>query len=186
MSAPNDHCDHCDRCDRFRSFESLGDAQPFVARIVEIIDRIKVFAQLDQAEVVALARYMRCYRAPAGVEVIVEDEPGDFMLLLIEGTMEIVKKDLRGLPVPIAEASPGKTLGEMSVIDGEPRFASCVTLTEAVFAVLDREQLAHVLEDKPQLGVKLLMQMLVLLNQRLRNVSFQFMRCLDEQRQPAH
>ena len=170
--------------DRFRTFEALGDAIPFVDRILGLIEHITVFSDFDRVEIAALAHYMRCYRAPAGIEVIVEEEPGDFMLLLIDGTMEIVKKDYRGLPVRIADANPGKTLGEMSVIDGEPRFASCVTLTEVVFAVLDREQLTKVLADKPHMGVKLLMQMLVLLNQRLRNVSVQFMKCLDENRRP--
>ncbi|MDD5249974.1 MAG: cyclic nucleotide-binding domain-containing protein [Rhodocyclaceae bacterium] len=171
--------------DRFRSFENLGDATPFVARILDIMDYIRVFAGFERAEIEALARYMRCYRVAAGIEVIVEGEPGDFMLLLIEGNMEIAKKDHRGLPVRIADANPGKTLGEMSVIDGEPRFASCVTVTEAVIAVLGRDELMRLVGEKPQLGVKLLMQMAVLLNQRLRQVSLQYMKVLDESRKLA-
>ncbi|MBI4985763.1 MAG: cyclic nucleotide-binding domain-containing protein [Rhodocyclales bacterium] len=170
--------------DRFRAFENLGDAAPFVDRILALIERIAVLAAFDRSEVEALAAYLRCYRAPAGAEVIVEDEPGDFMLLLIEGDMEIVKKDYRGLPVRVGEAGPGKTLGEMSVIDGEPRFASCVTLSETVFAVLDRTHLRRVIDEQPRLGVKLLMQLLVLLNQRLRGVSVQLMKCRDDLRLP--
>ncbi|OHC71364.1 MAG: hypothetical protein A2045_17115 [Rhodocyclales bacterium GWA2_65_20] len=168
--------------DRFQKFEDLGDATTFVDCILGIIEHIAMFEDFEHDEIAVLARYMRCYKAPSGVEVIVEGEPGDFMLLLIEGTMEIVKVDFRGLPARIAEANPGKTLGEMSVIDGEPRFASCVTLTEVVFAVLDREHLSHVLADAPRLGVKLLMQLLMLLNQRLRSVSVQFMKCLEDKR----
>ena len=168
--------------ERFEKFEDLGDATPFVERILEIIEHIQVFEDFDRHEIEALARYMRCYRAPAGVEVIVEDEPGDFMVLLIDGSMEIVKKDFRGLPARIADANPGKTLGEMSVIDGEPRFASCLTLSEVVFAVLDRDHLSRVIADEPGLGVKLLMQLLMLLNQRLRNVSVQLMKSVEDKR----
>jgi CRP-like cAMP-binding protein len=168
--------------ERFLKFADLGDAMPFVERILEIIEHIQVFEDFDRPEIEALARYMRCYRAPAGVEVIVEGEPGDFMVLLIDGSMEIVKTDFRGLPARIADANPGKTLGEMSVIDGEPRFASCVTLTEVVFAVLDRDHLSRVIADEPRLGVKLLMQLLMLLNQRLRNVSVQLMKCVEDKR----
>ena len=167
---------------RLRNFENLGNAVPFVDRILAIIEHIAVFADFDRGEIEALAQYMRCYRAPAGVEVIVESEPGNFMLLLIEGTMEIVKNDSSGLPARIAVVNPGKTLGEMSVIDGEPRFASCVTLTETVFAVLDSEHLFLVIDEKPRLGVKLLMQLLTLLNQRLRGVSVQLMKCLNDLR----
>ena len=167
---------------RFRNFENLGNAVPFVDRILTIIEHIAVFADFDRGEIEELAKYMRCYRTPAGVEVIIEGELGDFMLLLIEGTMEIVKKDSSGLPARLAEVNPGKTLGEMSVIDGEPRFASCVTLTETVFAVLDREHLFMVIDEEPRLGVKLLMQLAMLLNQRLRGVSVQLMKCLDDLR----
>jgi hypothetical protein len=38
---------------------------------------------------------MRCYRAPLGTEVIREGDDGDFMVLLLEGSVEIVKKDRR-------------------------------------------------------------------------------------------
>ena len=167
---------------RFRNFENLGNAVPFVERILAVIEHIAVFAEFDHAEIETLAKYMRCYRTEAGLEVIAEGEPGDFMLLLIEGTMEIVKNDSSGLPARIAVVNPGKTLGEMSVIDGEPRFASCVTLTETVFAVLDSEHLFMLIDEQPRLGVKLLMQLLTLLNQRLRGVSVQLMKCLNDLR----
>jgi CRP-like cAMP-binding protein len=76
-------------------------------------------------------------------------------------------------------AGPGKTLGEMSLIDGEPRFASCVTLEPTLFAVLDRAALIRVVSDEPRVGVKLLMELLLLLNQRLRSVSGELMKCLE-------
>lgn len=167
---------------RFQHFTDLGDASPFVGRILEIVEHIKVFEDFEREDIVVLARYMRCFRAPAAMEVIAEGEPGDFMLLLIEGSMEIVKIDFSGLPARVAEVSPGKTLGEMSVIDGEPRFASCNTVAEAVFAVLDRDRLSQVIADDPRLGVKLLMQLLMLLNQRLRGVSVQLLHCLEDRR----
>ncbi len=165
--------------DRFLCFENLGDAAPFVGRIMEIMDYIHVFEGFEQTEIEALARYLRCYRVPGGIEIIVEGEPGDFMLLLIDGTMEIAKKDRSGLPIHIGDANPGKTLGEMSVIDGEPRFASCITVTDVVVAVLHREELMRLVADRPPLGLKLLMRIAVLLNQRLRQISVDYMRCLE-------
>jgi CRP-like cAMP-binding protein len=70
----------------------------------------------------------------------------------------------------------------MSLIDGEPRFASCITLEPALFAVLDRESLTRVVAEEPRIGVKILMELLMLLNQRLRSVSGELMKCLDNQR----
>lgn len=168
--------------DRFDAFLALGDATGFVDRILEIIEHIRLFEDFEHAEIEILARYLRCYRAEAGTEIIREGTPGDFMVLVIEGNIEILKLDPRGLPQRLAYAGPGKTLGEMSLIDGEPRFASCVTLEPTIFAVLDREALIRIVHEEPRFGVKLLMDLLMLLNQRLRSVSSELMRCLENQR----
>jgi CRP-like cAMP-binding protein len=168
--------------DHIPNVEFLGDAMPFVGRIREIIEVIQLFEDFDPEELEGLARYMRCYRAPLGTEIICEGDEGDFMLLLLEGSVEIVKKDVRGLAQIMGTAGPGKTLGEMSLIDGEPLFASCIALDSVSFAVLDRESLSRIITEEPQIGVKLLMELLMLLNQRLRSVSKQLMDCMEARR----
>jgi len=168
--------------ERIPNIKTLGDAVPFVGRIREIIEVIKLFEDFEPQELEALARYMPCYRAPLGAEVIREGDHGDFMLLILEGSVEIVKKDIRGLAQIMGTAGPGKTLGEMSLIDGEPRFASCVALEPVTFAVLDRGALSRILAEEPRIGVKLMMELLMLLNQRLRSVSAQLMECMEARR----
>jgi len=168
--------------DTIPNVEFLGDAVPFVARIREIIEVIQLFEDFEPDELEGLARYMRCYRAPLGTEIIREGDEGDFMLLLLDGSVEIVKKDVRGLAQIMGTAGPGKTLGEMSLIDGEPRFASCVALDAVEIAVLDRESLSRIIAEEPRIGVKLMMELLMLLNQRLRSVSAQLMDCMEARR----
>ncbi|MCK9285583.1 MAG: cyclic nucleotide-binding domain-containing protein [Rhodocyclaceae bacterium] len=162
------------------SLAPLGDATPFVERILEILEHIKLFEDFDASEIGALAQYLTCFRAPRGTEIIHEGEPGNYLLLIIEGSMEIVKVGINGLPSRIGLAGPGKTLGEMSVIDGEPRFASCIAEEDVLFAVLDRENLSRILAEEPRMGVKLLMELLMLLNQRLRVVSNDLMKCMAD------
>jgi CRP-like cAMP-binding protein len=162
--------------------EFFGDATPFVARIHEIIETITLFDDFEMQEIEILARYMRFYRAPPGTEVIREGDDGDFMLLLLDGHAEVVRKDARGLPQILATVGPGKTLGEMSLIDGKPRFSSCVALEPLQFAVLDRASFSRFVTEEPHLGVKLLMELLMLLNQRLRSVSTQLIECHEARR----
>ncbi len=82
--------------ERIPDIKTLGDAVPFVGRIREIIEVIQLFEDFEPLELEALARYMRCYRAPLGAEIIRESDVGDFMVLILEGSVEIVKKDIRG------------------------------------------------------------------------------------------
>lgn len=171
-----------DGIDKFKKLDMLGNAIPFVGLIREIIETIALFEDFEPQELESLARYMNCFRAEAGSEIIREGENGDYMLLVLVGNIEIVRLDARGLPTRIAVVGPGKTLGEMSLIDGEPRFASCVALTEVQFAALDRAALSRLIAEEPRVGVKLMMELLMLLNQRLRNVSAQLMDCMEAKR----
>jgi CRP-like cAMP-binding protein len=107
------------------------------------------------------------------------------MLILIQGRVEVRKRDRYNTPQLIAVVEPGHALGEMSMIDGEPRFATCVAVDEVLVAVLDRESLARIIVEQPMLGAKILMELVLMLSQRLRATSDRLMDLLNEQGQHA-
>jgi CRP-like cAMP-binding protein len=157
----------------------LGDASHFADRLLEVIEHIRLFEDFDRDEIAALAGRLVCYRAPAGAVVIREGDAGDYMVIVLDGLCEIVRGNAAGLPQRLALAGPGKTLGEMSMIDGEPRFASCIALEDTLLAVLDRASLTHIIAENPQLGIKILMELVLLLSQRLRAASGKLLQHLD-------
>jgi CRP-like cAMP-binding protein len=69
----------------------------------------------------------------------------------------------------------------MSMIDGEPRFATCIAAAPTVLAVLDRENLARIIVEQPMLGAKILMELVLMLSQRLRSTSARLLHLMDEQ-----
>ncbi len=166
--------------DRFPGLVHLGDGTAFVDRILEIIERIRLFEDFERREIAVLAARLRCYRAPAGATLIREGDSGDFMVIVLAGQCEIVRNGAGGLPRRLSLAGPGKTLGEMSMIDGEPRFASCVALEDTLIAVLDRDSLSRIIADDPRLGLKILMELVLLLSQRLRSASIKLVQRLDD------
>ena len=105
--------------------------------------------------------------------------------MVLEGRIEVHKRDRWNVPQLIAEVEPGRTLGEMSMIDGEPRFATCIAVDGVLFAALDRENLARIIVEQPLLGAKILMELVLMLSQRLRHTSSQLLGLLDEQSQRA-
>ena len=171
--------------DRFPGFEFLGDATPHVDHIRGIIEHLRLFEDSERDEIVVLASYLACYRAPPGSRIIREGDEGDFMVLILDGSVDIVKIDPEiGVTVRVGQAGIGKILGEMSLVDGERRFATCMALAPVLFAVLDRDSLSRIITDAPQVGIKLLMQLILLLNQRLRIASGELMRCLKRIKSP--
>jgi CRP-like cAMP-binding protein len=71
----------------------------------------------------------------------------------------------------------------MSMIDGEPRFATCIAVEPCLIAVLDRESLARIIVEQPLLGAKVLMELVLMLSHRLRATSQRLLGLLDEQSQ---
>jgi len=167
---------------RLPNLESMGDATQFATQIHGMISYSPLFENFNLAEIRLLSHFMQVYRAEPGVEIIREGEPGDFMMMLIEGRIEVFKHDRWNAPRLIALIEPGKTVGEMSMIDGEPRFATCVAAERCMIAVLTRENLARIILEQPILGAKILMELVLMLSQRLRQTSMKLVSYMDKER----
>jgi CRP/FNR family cyclic AMP-dependent transcriptional regulator len=163
--------------------EHLGDATKFAPQIHALIPKCSLLENFSSAEVRLLAHFMDVFRAQPGAEVIREGDGGDFMLMVLEGRIEVLRRDRWNTPQLLAEVDAGRTLGEMSMIDGEARFATCVAVAPALIAVLDRESLARIIVEQPLLGAKILMELVLMLSQRLRATSQRLLGLLDEKSQ---
>ena len=147
---------------------ALGSADQYEEEIFEIINEIKLFGTFSLDEVKSLCCFMQCYASPSDHTILNEGENGDFLILILTGSVEVVKSKNKKDARLISEEGVGSTLGEMSLIDGLPRIASCTTLVPTDFAVLTRESFNDVLLKMPRLGNKLLIILLQSMSARLR------------------
>ncbi len=154
-----------------RSLENLGEGTALAQQIYDMIGQAKFFDDFSREDVQMLAGFMQVYRAEPGSMVIREGDIDDYMLLIIQGKVDIMKTDKRGVIQPMTSVGPGMTLGEMSMIDGEPRFATCVPAEPTTFAVLSRDAMVRIILEEPSLGAKLLIKLVTLLSERLRQTS---------------
>ena len=160
----------------------LGRANEFADDIYALMAKTPLFSGLDMNETRVLGGFMYVYDAPAGVTLINEGDSGDFMLLLMSGMVDVLRKNRYNYPSRIAVAHSGHALGEMSMFDGEPRFASCVTLEQCRMAVLTRDSLMLVLQDEARIGNKILLKLVQLLSERLRQTSSKLVSYLEAAR----
>jgi CRP-like cAMP-binding protein len=174
-----------ERAQQLSHLEHLGDAVRFTDRIHALIPKCPLLENFSSGEVRLLADFMDVYRAEPGMEIIHEGEGGDFMLMVLEGKVEVHKRDRWNTQQVIAVVDAGRTLGEMSMIDGEPRFATCIAVETVLIAVLNRESLARIIVEQPLLGAKILMELVLMLSQRLRATSSRLLGLMDEQSQRA-
>jgi len=167
---------------RLAQLEPLGSAVQFASRIHSLITFSPLFENFNLAEVSLLSQFMQVYRTEPGTEIIREGDTGDFLVFLIEGRIEVFKQDKWNTPRLIALIEPGQSFGEMSMIDGEPRFASCVAAETCMIAVLSRESLARIILEQTTLGAKLLMELALMLSQRLRHTSSRLIDYMDREK----
>jgi CRP/FNR family cyclic AMP-dependent transcriptional regulator len=136
-------------------------------------------------EVDVLGSLMLHVRAQPGQMLIVEGDASDWMMLLLRGTVDVGKRigpeaEVRGDNTRLAVLRIGSVLGEMSMFDGEPRYASCWALSEVQAAVLDKAAVGRLIKARPEIGAKLLVKLTQLLAQRLRNTSSQLVKVLRQ------
>ncbi|CAN5792033.1 hypothetical protein BH18ACT17_BH18ACT17_12150 [soil metagenome] len=83
--------------------------------------------------------------------VVRESDPGETLFVVLEGEAKIVR---RGKKVGVV--LPGDFFGELCAIDAQPRSASVVAVTRLRVLRLFRRHLMALLEDEPQVTLKLL------------------------------
>lgn len=128
----------------------------------------------DEAE--TLGGVMLRVRAQPGQILIQENTIGDWMMLLLSGTVDVTKRSARGEPSRLAVIKSGASVGEMSMLDCEPRYATCSALEEVEAGVLTRLAIEQLIREHPAVAAKLLVKLTQILAQRLRNTSNQLVK----------
>jgi CRP/FNR family transcriptional regulator, cyclic AMP receptor protein len=159
-------------CERLSQWPGLREQSPLLQDLT-----------VEEADVIG--SLMTHVRAQPGQMLIVEGDVSDWMMLLLRGTVDVGKRigpdaepEERGDNTRLAVLRTGSVLGEMSMFDGEPRYASCWALSEVEAAVLDKAAVDRLIRARPEIGAKLLVKLTQLLAQRLRNTSSQLVKVL--------
>jgi len=160
-------------------FLLMGAGAAFRQELCEMIAETQLFSDADWNDINALAGYVQCYQVPAGTVVFNEGDAGDYMCLVVSGQIEILKEDSEGTRHRIVVIGRGKTVGEMSIIDGEPRSATCVAAQDSVLILLTKDNYARICRERAVLALHILAKLAKLMSQRLRGLRGQLVEYLD-------
>ncbi len=129
---------------------------------------------LTPQEADSVVGYMRPRLFQAGEVMIQEGDSSasDFMLLVLEGECSVENQFAAGVEdVVVRLMGPGSLIGEMSLLDGAPRSASCVAHTELLAAELHREAFLRLIHEQPAVGVRLLLAIAKRMADHLRDAT---------------
>lgn len=95
-----------------------------------------------------------------------------FMMLLLDGEVTVeTKVASRPEPIIIALLGPGNLIGELGLIGGQARYASCIAATPLRCAILTRQALHQLMQDTPLVAAKLLLAVSCRLGNRLHEAT---------------
>ena len=99
----------------------------------------------------------------AGEFVFKAGDPGETMYIITEGEVDI----LDGSGTALDTAGPGSIVGELALIDDEPRSATVVAKTDCRLVAVDRRRFEYMVHETPFFGLAVMK----VLADRLRKTS---------------
>jgi len=120
------------------------------------------------AEILSAARYFSISHVEKDDIIFNEGDIGNFMCLIAEGNVSVQKSNQEDENVELAVLPKDRTIGEMAVLDGERRSASCIAATDCTLLILSRESLERMILETPRIAAKVIRAIAVSLSRRLR------------------
>ena len=149
----------------------LGDGESFRDELCRLIETAPMFSHLKHAEIRTLANFMRAYVAKKGTVIFREGDKGRFMCIVLSGRVDIMKESPERERKKIAVVRPGKSMGEMSLLDELPYSASAVANEDSTLLMLTKLNFERLSEEHPLLYNTLLRQLARLMSLRLRQTT---------------
>ena len=128
--------------------------------VLAMLSKVDLFEALSTADLRRIREAGKELDFPAGEELTVQGKPGGRFFLILDGAVDISVGGRR-----LRSFGPGEYLGEISLIDGEPRSASAVATTPVSTWSLASWNFRPLLRTYPTVAEKVML----LLCRRLRD-----------------
>ena len=148
-------------------------AQELMMSVQDLLPKLEVFNFLEEDDYPTIEKYMFSHEYDEGSYVFKEGGHGGYMFFITDGEVDIIKQ-FDNNKHTIATLKTGRSVGEMSLIDGSPRSATVRAKTKLKLIVLKREDFNELNTENPVLANKVLMGVCSLLSKNLRDTNNRF------------
>ncbi len=145
----------------------------------DLLKQVPMFAGLDRKELRHLADVCMHKRFAEGELIIEEGKAGLGLYIMVSGRVEVFKGsgDTRQV---LVERGPGTSLGEMGLIDSQPRWASVLCLEQTDCLLITRDSFHDLVKHHAGIAWCLVPE----LTQRFRGVEARMLELMAERERP--
>jgi CRP-like cAMP-binding protein len=131
-----------------------------------------LFRGLDELEAAVLFGIADQQAVRQGLTLFSEGDAGDALYVVLEGSVEVLKRDSSGINQTLARLGKGSVVGEMSLIAGQgPRTASVLAVSDLRLLRIPSERFIRLLSEDNVPALKVVHNLAQVMSKRLAAMS---------------
>jgi len=137
------------------------------------IRSVPIFEQLSKKELAAVEKLVHTRTYDTNETIFSEKDPGGGMYIVMEGNVSIIKNYGGTLEKKLVTLEHGDFFGEIALLDESPRTATAVSLGDSKILGFYRTDLYELVERRPKLAIKIIVNLARVVSERLRHSNSQ-------------
>ena len=114
-----------------------------------------LFRKLNPTQIDRLASCIVEKSVVRGTIIFAKDDPGSCLFAIRKGTVKITAPAVDGHDAMLNRMTDGDIFGEIALLDGRPRTADAVAVTDCEMFVIERRDFLPLVQEEPQIALKL-------------------------------
>ena len=142
----------------------------------EFLAGLTLFADLEAQQLEHIAQRVQRRTFALGVTLFHQDMPGTMMYMIEMGSVRVISIGRTGQELTLNVLGPGEIFGELSILDGQQRSATAITLVPIVVWLLSQADLNEFMSKYPpvnQAMIQILVERVRATARRLEAMTFQ-------------
>lgn len=123
---------------------------------MDVLKQLPLFDNMSDETIAYLGGKLSIERLQEGETLVRKGDPGDSLYIVDGGWLKITTQDASGEELILNRCGPGEVIGEMSLIDHEPRSANVVATAPTRLLKLTREDFLDVITAQPSIAMEIM------------------------------
>ena len=123
---------------------------------IDFLKSVNIFSDLSESELNSIQEICKTRKYPKNSMIILEEEMGDVVFVVMSGTVKITRVNDEGKEVILAMLGSGEVFGEMAILDGESRSANALSQENCEVLTINREDFLNLLKTNNKVSLNLM------------------------------
>lgn len=134
---------------------------------IELLKQVDLFKHLTEEHITELAAQAREISFRKHAVLMTEGDTGESMYVISSGSVKVYVSDDEGRELVLHQEGAGAVIGDISLLDDEPRSASVSTLEPSTALMIGKQAFLDCLRHSPEMAINIIRS----LTQRLREAT---------------